>query len=216
MSLPRPIRLITFEGSEGAGKSTQVRRLEARLRALGHRVLTVREPGGTLLGERLRALLKERTPELSICPEAELLLFLAARAQVVREAIEPALRNQSWVLSDRFSDSTLAYQGSGRGFPAPLLRSLNEIACAGLTPGMTFVLDISSAEGRARIARRAAAGASTDRMETEPPEFFERVRAAYRKLAESEPGRIVLIDASGSEEEIATRIWENVSRVFGL
>ncbi len=213
---PHPRRLITFEGSEGAGKSTQILRLEARLHALGQPVLTVREPGGTPLGERLRLLLKEASPDLSVCPESELLLFLAARAQLVRETIEPALRKGSWVLADRFSDSTLAYQGGGRGLPQPLLRSLNELACAGLTPAVTFVLDISSSEGRARIARRHGESTKADRIEAEPPEFFERVRAAYLDLARAEPDRVVLINAERPEEEVAAQIWEIVRRVFGL
>ncbi|VVM06446.1 dTMP kinase [Methylacidimicrobium cyclopophantes] len=212
----RPVRFITFEGAEGAGKSTQIRRLEARLLALGQPVLTVREPGGTPLGERLRQLLKEASPGWTICPESELFLFLASRAQVVRQAIGPALRENLWVLSDRFSDSTLAYQGGGRGFAQPLLRSLNEMACAGLAPGLTFVLDISAPEGAARIARRGPESAKEDRIESEPREFFERVRSVYRELARLEPDRVRIVDAERSPEEVAAEIWEIVSHVFGL
>ncbi len=216
MTEPGPMRFLTFEGSEGAGKSTQIRRLESHLLALGQPVLTVREPGGTRLGERLRPLLKESSPDLSLCPESELLLFLAARAQIVRETIEPALRRGSWVLADRFSDSTLAYQGGGRGFPQPLLRSLNHLACGGLVPAITFVLDLSPAAGRARIARREAEGTAADRIEAEPPEFFERVRSVYRELSDREPDRVVLIDADRPSDEIAAEIRETVRRVFGL
>lgn len=211
-----PAKFITFEGSEGAGKSTQTRRLEARLLALGQSVLTVREPGGTPLGERLRLLLKESSPNLSLCPESELLLFLAARAQLVRESIEPALRKEFWVLSDRFSDSTLAYQGGGRGLPQELLRSIDAFARAGLTPGLTFVLDISPAEAAARIAGRERERSEGDRIEAEPPDFFERVRSAYRELTRNEPDRVRLIDGGQSPEEVAAEIWEITSHVFGL
>ncbi|MDD2676052.1 MAG: dTMP kinase [Methylacidiphilaceae bacterium] len=216
MMRAEPLRFITFEGSEGAGKSTQIRRLEARLLSLGETVLTIREPGGTPLGERLRRLLKESSPELTLSPESELFLFLASRAQVVRQTIRPALGRASWVLSDRFSDSTLAYQGGGRGFSPILLRSLNELACAGLSPGITFVLDLSLSEAAARIAQRKQESAQGDRIEEEPPEFFERVRSAYRDLARLEPDRIRLIDAGRPEDEVADGIWEIVSHVFGL
>lgn len=210
------LRFITFEGAEGAGKSTQIRRLQTRLLARGDPVVTVREPGGTPLGERLRRLLKESSPDLSICAQAELLLFLAARAQLVRETIEPALRSHSWVLSDRFSDSTLAYQGGGRGFPRPLLRSLDEFVCSGLSPGVTFVLDLPSSAGRARIARRGGGTGAADRIEAEPPEFFERVRTVYRELARNDPDRIFLVDADRTQDEVAAEIWRIVSHVFGL
>lgn len=211
-----PLRFVTFEGSEGAGKSTQIHRLEARLLSLGEPVLTVREPGGTPLGERLRRLLKESSPELAISPESELFLFLASRAQVVRQAIQPALAKNSWVLSDRFSDSTLAYQGGGRGFSPDLLRSLNRITCAGLSPSLTFVLDLPLSEAGHRLTRRKAGSGQGDRIEEEPPEFFERVRDTYRDLARLEPERVRLIDASRPEDEVAAGIWEIVSRVFGL
>lgn len=211
-----PLRFITFEGSEGAGKSTQTRRLETRLRALGQPVLLVREPGGTPLGERLRRLIKGSSPELAICAESELLLFLASRAQLVRQTILPALRENAWVLADRFSDSTFAYQGGGRGLPQPLLRSFNELVCAGLSPGLTFLLDVSSPVGRTRIAKRTRESAEGDRIEKEPPDFFERVRDAYHEIARREAGRVRVIDANRSEEEVAAEIWEVVSRVFGL
>lgn len=214
MSASEARRFLTFEGSEGAGKSTQIRRLEARLLALGQSVLTVREPGGTGLGERLRGLLKENAADLAICQEAELFLFLAARAQLVREAVEPALRKGSWVLADRFGDSTLAYQGGGRGFPQPLLRSWNELASAGLEPTITFVLDIPPAVGRARLARRNEEGGGTDRIESEPVEFFERVRNAYREMAAREPDRIVLLDGDRSPDQVADEIWARVRHVF--
>ncbi|WP_018291956.1 dTMP kinase [Verrucomicrobium sp. 3C] len=210
------LRFIAFEGSEGAGKSTQIRRLETRLLSLGEPVLTIREPGSTPLGECLRRLLKESSPELAIAPESELFLFLASRAQVVRQAVQPALAKNSWILSDRFSDSTLAYQGGGRGFSPALLRSLNDIACAGLSPKLTFVLDLSLPEALARIAQRKRESGQGDRIEEETAEFFERVRSAYGDLARLEPERVRLIDASRSVDEVAADIWEIVSCVFGL
>lgn len=183
-------RFITLEGGEGAGKSTMLQVVRERLESRGIEPLLTREPGGTRLGEALRALVLD--PQLTpICPESELLMMFAARAQHVREVIEPALAAGRWVVSDRYTDASHAYQGGGRGQPYARIDALAAWA-APLTPDLTLLLDIAPPEGLARAGARSVA----DRIEGEALEFFERVREAYRLRAADAPGRFRIIDAS--------------------
>lgn len=183
-------RLITLEGGEGAGKSTLVAGLRALFEARGIRPLLAREPGGTPLGEAIRALVLDPA-HISTCAEAELLLMFASRAQLVREVILPALEQGRWVLCDRFTDASFAYQGGGRGQPFERIEELERWAAAGLKPDLTLLLDLDVDRGRARAAGRGEA----DRIEVEEDGFFERVRAAYRRRAAEEPGRFRILDA---------------------
>ena len=194
--------LITFEGSEGAGKSTQIQKLAEHLRAAGKTVLLTREPGGTPFGEEARNILKHAPYGDSLADETELLLFIAARAQLVREVIRPALARGDVVLCDRFTDSTLAYQGAGRGMDVDMIRRLNDFATGGLNPDRTFFLDVPVEVGLARARHRAGAIAPTDRMETLSPLFYDRVRWCFQQLAEAEPKRIRTLDATRSPDAI--------------
>ena len=198
---------ITFEGGEGCGKSTQVRRLAASLEAAGVKVVLTREPGGTRLAELIRGLLKdeERDPP---CDRAELLLFLAARAQLVRQVIRPALEAGTWVVSDRFSDSTLAYQGYGRGLDLGVIATANDFACEGLKPDRTFLLEVSPDIAAARCrGREEATNSPADRIERAGEAFHARLRQGFEKLAEAEPSRIVRVPADGTPDEVEKRIW---------
>jgi len=192
--------LVTFEGGEGTGKSTQIRLLAARLEAAGLPVLTLREPGGTRVGELVRDLLLDPAHG-AMSARAELLLYEASRAQLVAEVIEPALAAGEVVLCDRFSDSTIAYQGLGRGLPLDEVRALNAAATAGLVPDRTIVLDLDAAHGLLR-----ATGEGADRLESEEAAFHERVREGFRALAAEEPDRVRLVDATGTPEDVAARV----------
>lgn len=191
-------RLITLEGGEGAGKSTVIAALGARLREHGIVLQQVREPGGTVVGEAIRSVLLD--PSLrGLSAPTELLLMFAARAQLVREVIEPALARGQWVLCDRFTDASFAYQGGGRGIDPALIADLERWA-AGRKPDLTFLLDLPVGEGLARARSR---GSDFDRIEQETDAFFERVRAAYRSRAAREPARWRVIDATRSQAEVA-------------
>lgn len=198
MSLRTEPRLITLEGGEGAGKSTVLVALREALAAAGHEVVTTREPGGTPLAERIRALLLAGEHEAP-APETELLLMFASRAQHVRETIVPALRRGAFVLSDRFTDSSYAYQGAGRGLDAGFIAELERRA-VGIRPGLTLLLDVAVAHGRERARGRDL---YPDRIEREQDAFFERVREAFRARAAAEPERIRVIDASPPPAEVA-------------
>ena len=199
-------RFITFEGGEGCGKSTQVKRLAAALEAKGVKVLLTREPGGTRLAEMIRTLLKDEAEDPPV-DRAELLLFLAARAQLVRNVIRPALDAGTWVLSDRFSDSTIAYQGYGRGLPVDFVKAANDFACEGLTPDLTFLLDVEPSVAAQRMrGREAATNTSADRIERAGEDFHARLRRGFLELAAANPSRIVTIDASGTPDEVARKI----------
>ncbi len=199
-------RFITFEGGEGCGKSTQVKRLAAALEAKGVNVLLTREPGGTRLAEMIRTLLKDETEDPPV-DRAELLLFLAARAQLVRNVIRPALDAGTWVLSDRFSDSTIAYQGYGRGLPVDFVKAANDFACEGLTPDLTFLLDVEPSVAAQRMrGREAATNTSADRIERAGDDFHARLRRGFLELAAADAPRIVTIDASGTPDEVARKI----------
>jgi dTMP kinase len=196
-------RFITFEGIEGTGKSTQIRRLAALLRRRGARVVVTREPGGTPAGESLRGLLLARRRRWS--PRAELLIVNAARVEHVQEVIGPALRRGAWVICDRFTDATLAYQGYGRGLPLREVRAANALAAGGLAPDRTLLLELPARRSLRRARRRSA---QRTRFEDEPEAFHRRVRAGYRALARLEPRRIRRIDASGGRRRVAGRIAE--------
>ena len=198
---------ITFEGSEGCGKSTQVQRLAARLGREGRPFLLTREPGGTAIGEKIRHLLQFAPEGAAMFPETEVLLFEASRSQLVREVIQPALDRGETVISDRFFDSTSVYQGVARKLDAAAIERLNQFAVGSCTPDLTFLLDVDVATARARMLRRVRPVGAPDRMEQEPVEFYERVCVAYRELAARETERIRVVDASGSPEQIEMEIW---------
>jgi dTMP kinase len=187
-------RLITIEGVDGTGKSTLATGLLRRLTSHGVDVRLMREPGGVETSERIRELVKD--PGLTVGARAETLLYAAARAQLVEQALVPVLESGSWVLLDRFVDSSLAYQGVGRGLGVEAVRELNRFATGGLTPDRTLLLSLDPQTARARAAvRQAAAGEAPDRLEREGDEFFARIRAAYLSLAAAEPDRIRVLDA---------------------
>jgi dTMP kinase len=201
-------RFITFEGGEGCGKSTQIRRLESFLKEKGVKVLVTREPGGTRLAELIRGLLKDEKDDPP-CDRAELLLFLAARAQLVKNVILPALESGVWVLSDRFSDSTFAYQGYGRGLDLEILKIANDFACDSLKPDLTLLLDVPAEVAASRMRKREReTNTSADRIELAGDEFHLRLREGFRALAAAEPERIITVDASGTPDEV----WEAVCR----
>jgi dTMP kinase len=187
--------LITVEGLDGAGKTTLVAGLSAALEQRGERVVVLREPGGVEVSERIRDLLKD--PALKIDPRAEALLYAAARAQLVAQELRPLLDGGTTVVLDRFVDSSLAYQGAGRGLGVEEIRQLNAFGTGGLTPDRTLLLRIDPAAGLGRIAGRPA-----DRLEQEDAAFFAAIAAAYDALAAAEPERISVIDASQSPEDV--------------
>ncbi|MGH9671848.1 MAG: dTMP kinase [Bryobacteraceae bacterium] len=196
---------LTFEGTDGCGKTTQMRRLAARLRTEGRPVVETVEPGGTAIGSRIRAILLDpASRELSAA--AELLLYFASRAQNVDECIRPALARGEIVLCDRFTDSTLVYQGAGRGLGRDAVLSLDAIACRGLVPDLTVLLDIDLETSLARARQRNREGSSETRMDDQPVEFHRRVRDAYLELAAAEPARFRVIDARRDPESIAEAV----------
>ncbi len=198
-----PGLFVTFEGGEGSGKSTQVARLAARLRGHALDPLVTREPGGTPLAEGVRALLLD--PDRRPVAIAEALLMEAARAQLVETVIRPALEAGRVVLCDRYADSTLAYQGGGRGLDAAMLASWNASATGGLVPELTLLFDVPPEIG---IARRKRATVDTNRLDREPLEFHARVRARYLELAAAEPRRWAVLDSTLAENELEARVWE--------
>ena len=208
-------RLITFEGGEGCGKSTQIRLLADRLLAAGHRVREVREPGGTALGEKIRHLLKHDPAGRGMVPETELLLMNASRAQLVREVIRPALEAGEVVVCDRFFDSTVAYQSGGRGLSRNAVDAVIDQAVGSTRPDLTLLLSVSREEASRRVARRSATlPALEDRFDQEKEAFFVRVDAAYAALAVAEPGRIRVVGAEGDPAAVAERIWGVVKNIL--
>lgn len=199
---------ITFEGSEGCGKSTQVKRLAARLEREGREFLITREPGGTPIGEKIRDLLQFAPEGAAMRAETEVLLFEASRSQLVREVIEPALARGVIVISDRFFDSTTVYQGAARKLDPQVIAQLNRFAVGDCLPDITFVLDCDIETARARLLRRVRPVGAPDRMEQEPNEFYERVSAAYRELALREKERVHLLDAARAADEVEAEIWQ--------
>lgn len=199
---------ITFEGTEGCGKSTQIKALAARLQREGQQVLQTREPGGTPLGEAVRNLLQHDDAGEGMSPEAELLLFTASRAQLTRERILPAIANGEIVLCDRFMDSTTVYQGVARQIDTEAVATINQFAVGEARPDLTILIDLSPEVGMARVHARS--DGQLDRMEQEAIEFFQAVRAGYLKLAESEPERFLVLDGSASVETLEQQIWDAV------
>jgi dTMP kinase len=208
------IRFITFEGGDGSGKTTQLKTLESYLIARGKSCLSTREPGGTSLGELIRQVLLEVSKQPITSP-TELFLYLADRAQHIHEVIIPALEQGKIVLCDRHTDSTLAYQGYGRGIDLGLLRSLNDIASQGIKPDLTLLFDCPVGIGLFRTARRqshTASGRNEDRFEREKIEFHERVRAGFLELARAEPNRFCIVDAARSATEVGQEIKNIIER----
>ncbi|HDH34200.1 MAG TPA: dTMP kinase [Nitrospirae bacterium] len=193
---------ISFEGIEGSGKSTQVKALAEYLRAKGHNVVETAEPGGTKIGNKIRQLLLE--PENHMDPMAELLLYYSSRAQHVREIIYPAIIDNSIVITDRFIDSTIAYQGYARGIDLDLINTLNNIVVPDMKPFLTFLLDLDVEEGLSRN-RRAQ---KEDRFELETIKFHNRVRKGFHQIAAEEPKRIKIVDASVSAEDVSRKVIE--------
>ena len=203
--LHRHPHFISLEGGEGAGKTTALNAIRQALEAHGHRVLLTREPGGTPLAERIRALVLTPDPEIAAEPlsaEAELLLVFAGRAQHVRQVVQPALAQGTYVLSDRFTDSSYAYQGGGRGLDPAFIAEL-ERRTVGLQPGLTLLLDVDVAVGRARASGRDE---GPDRIEREQDDFFQRVRNVFRQRAAAEPERFSVIDASQDQSGVAAQV----------
>jgi dTMP kinase len=203
-------KFISLEGGEGAGKSTLLAALREHIERRGMTLLQTREPGGTRVGEAVRAMVLDPAQQ-GLTAEAELLLMFASRAQLVREIIAPALAAGHWVLSDRFADASYAYQGAGRGQPAERIAELERWACAGLKPDLTLLLDLPVAMGRARAAGRGAA----DRIEVEADSFFERVRASYRERAAAEPDRFCVVDASQSLARVQQAAMAALGHLLG-
>ena len=203
-----PGTFITFEGIDGSGKSTQLRLLDKFLRTHGCNAVLTREPGGTRLGLRLRAALLDALEEVD--PLTELLVFAADRAQHVRRILVPALDAAAVVISDRYADATVAYQGAGRGFPPELISQIVQLATGGLKPDLTLLFDVSIEESTTRTTRRStsknAAGGTRDRLDIEHAEFHARVRHAYLQIAEAEPERVKVIDTSGPVERTQERV----------
>ena len=208
-------RLITFEGPEGAGKSTQAAMLIAKLEARGIEVVYTREPGGTKLGEAIRGVLQYNAAGEDPCAESEVLLFEASRAQLVRNVIRPALDRGAWVLCDRFADSTTAYQGFGRGFSVELMETINRFAIGDAVPDMTILLDVNVSLGMQRCAKRQIGKKiQYDRIESEALEFHEKVHQGYLELARRFPERFRKVDAMRHAEPIGEDIWKLVSDAF--
>ncbi|MGI9952584.1 dTMP kinase [Moorellaceae bacterium AZ2] len=203
---------ITFEGPDGSGKTTQMGLLARHLERKGRRVLCTREPGGTPLAEAIRRLLLSSWPE-QVLGITEVLLYAAGRAQHVQGKILPALEAGQVVLCDRFVDSTLAYQGFGRGLNPELVRRINDLATGGITPHLTLLLDLPPEEGLRR-SRDGEGGRALDRFEQEDLDFHRRVREGYLELARREPGRIKIIDALGSKDEVFRQVWGAVETLL--
>jgi dTMP kinase len=203
--------LISFEGTEGCGKTTQITLLAERLRAYGRTVRLVREPGGTPIGEEIRHTLKHSQQNHAMTAEAELLLMNASRAQLVREVIRPALAAGEIVLCDRFYDSTIAYQGYGRGLDLKLIRGVIDFAIGEIRPQLTLLLEVSPETSATRLAsRQTAQPVARDRFEEADPAFFERVAKGYKAIAAAEPGRVKVVDAAGSLKTVSEAIWRQV------
>ena len=208
--MPIAGKFITFEGGEGAGKSTQLTRLAERLRAAGETVLSLREPGGTPFGEKMRDVLKQ--PGSAIQPAAEALLFASCRAQLVADVIAPALAAGKVVLCDRFIDSTVAYQSGGRGLDRALIESANRLACGSVRPDLTVLLDLDPTRGLGRASVRDQGQA--DRFEVLGAEFHRKVRELYHSLAKEEPGRFFVVDAARPPEAVEQEVWHEIARRF--
>jgi dTMP kinase len=205
-------KLISFEGSEGSGKSTQITRLAKHLQLLGREVLSTREPGGTEIGEQIRNIIVHNSKGDEMCAETELLLFTAARAQLVREVIAPALLRDGIVLCDRFLDSTTVYQGIARKLASDPVNLINQFAVGNFMPHLTVIIDVATEIGLQRVRQRASD--LPDRMERENIDFYDKVREGYLLLAQSMPQRFLVIDGSKSEDEVEKAIWTGLQKLF--
>jgi dTMP kinase len=206
-------RFLTFEGPDGSGKSTQLRLLGERLRAAGHDVLETAEPGGTAIGIQIRRILLD-SKNRELCPTAEMLLMFASRAQNVDQCILPALAQGKIVLSDRFTDSTLVYQGAARGLGSEVVYELDRIACRGLVPDLTLLIDIDTETGLRRADHRNRKMIDNEaRFDQQALSFHRKVRDAYHRLAADEPGRVKIIEGGRGETEIAGDVWDAVTKI---
>jgi dTMP kinase len=206
-------KLISFEGSEGSGKSTQISLLAAHLQQAGRDVVTTREPGGTETGEQIRNIIVHNSKGDEMCAETELLLFAAARAQLVREVIVPALQKGTIVLTDRYLDSSTVYQGVGRNLAADPVAQINRFAVGNVMPDLTIVLDVPTEVGLARIRQRPSD--LPDRMERENIDFYKKVREGYLVLAKGMADRFVVVDGTQTQDVIAKNIWAAVQERIG-
>jgi dTMP kinase len=206
-------KLISFEGPEGSGKSTQISRLAAHFQKTGREVITTREPGGTEIGEQIRNIIVHNSKGDEMCAETELLLFTAARAQVVREVIAPALVRGAVVLTDRYLDSSTVYQGIGRNLAADPVSQINRFAVGNVMPDLTLVIDVPTEVGLARIRQRASD--LPDRMERENIDFYKKIREGYLLLAQGMPDRVVVIDGTLGLDAIEKKIWAVVKERLG-
>jgi dTMP kinase len=204
--------LLTFEGLDSSGKSTQAQLLVDRLNSNGYKTLLIREPGGTPLSEHLRTILLDRQ-HLAITPTSEFFMFSASRAQLVESVIRPALTNGTIVVCDRFYDSSTAYQGWGRGLPLEEIKRINRVATGGLVPDRTIILDIPIEE---ILSRKIAAGYGSDRIENAGSIFYQKVREGYHAIAREEPARVILMNGLRTIEEIQTEIWHCIQQLKGL
>lgn len=213
MGVSRKARFITFEGIEGCGKSTQIRRLARRLKTLGVPVVSTLEPGGTPIGQGIRKILLD-AGNRNLSPLGELMLYAADRIQHVREVILPALSRGTWVLCDRYADATEAYQGWARGQDRRLVRRVNDLATQGLVPDMTLLLDLAVEKGLARAIRRnkAVPHGGQDRFEKEDLSFHRAVRRAYLHMARRHPQRFVVIDADAGMDEVEESLFRHITR----
>ena len=203
-----PGKLISFEGSEGSGKTTQIARLAAHFNKTHREVITTREPGGTEIGEQIRNIIVHNSKGDEMCAETELLLFTAARAQVVREVIVPALTRGAVVLSDRYLDSSTVYQGIGRNLAADPVAQINRFAVGNVMPDLTIVIDVPAEVSLARLKQRASD--LPDRMERENIGFYTKVREGYLVLAKGMPERFIVVDGTKTEDAIEKKIWSEV------
>jgi dTMP kinase len=210
--LPIRGRFITFEGGDGCGKTTQMRLLTERLQAEGVEVVLSVEPGGTAIGRQIRAILLD-SKNTNLSARAELLLYFASRAQAAEEVILPALARGATVLSDRFTDSTLAYQGVGRGLGVDTVMAVHQIACPGLWPDLTICIDIDleTSLQRARSRNDRSPGPDERRIDEETVDFHERVRSYYLQLAAQDPQRVKMVDGRASIQAVAERVWQAVT-----
>jgi dTMP kinase len=206
-------KLISFEGSEGSGKSTQIASLAGHLQKIGREVVATREPGGTEIGEQIRNIIVHNSRGDEMCPETELLLFTAARAQVVREVIVPALGRGAVVLSDRFLDSSTVYQGIARNLAPGPVDQINRFAVGHVLPDLTLVIDVPTEVSLQRIRQRASD--LPDRMERQNISFYRKVREGYLLLAEQWPARVVVVDGTQTPEAIEKKIWAEVEKRLG-
>jgi len=203
-------KFITFEGGEGCGKTTHIKRIVARLRTSGRTVLVLREPGGTDVGEQIRQVLQYSKQSANMLAETELLLFCASRAQLVREIIQPALAAGQIVIADRFFDSTTVYQGAGRQLDVAVVKFINEFAIGDCRPDRTLVIDLDPRIGLERARGREL----FDRMENQSLDFYDRVRQGYRALAQHEPARVKIVDGNQSLAAVEQQIWELLQHVL--